>query len=106
VAAGRRIVCVGTTACRALEHALAVGRGRVLPGGARADLFILPGYRFCATGALLTNFHLPRSTLLALVYAFGGEEQMRSVYHHAVEQRYRFCSYGDCMLIDRRGARR
>jgi S-adenosylmethionine:tRNA ribosyltransferase-isomerase len=78
-----------------------------LPGAARCGMtsaFIYPGQGTDACDLLLTNFHLPRSTLLALVYAFGGEELMRAVYHHAVEQRYRFYSYGDCMLIDRRGA--
>ena len=99
VAAGRRIVCVGTTACRALEHALTVGHGRVLPGGARADLFILPGYRFRATGALLTNFHLPRSTLLMLVAALAGRERVLSAYALAVLEGFSFYSFGDAMLV-------
>ncbi len=98
-AAGRRIVCVGTTACRALEHALASGRGRVLPGAARADLFIRPGYRFRGTGALLTNFHLPRSTLLMLVSALAGRERVLAAYSIAVRERFGFYSFGDAMLI-------
>ena len=74
------------------------------PPAGRTSAFIYPGHGTDAARLLLTNFHLPRSTLLALVYAFGGEALMRSVYAHAVEQRYRFFSYGDCMLIDRRSA--
>ncbi len=97
--AGRRVVCVGTTACRALEHALARGGGRVLPGAARADLFIVPGYRFLGTGALLTNFHLPRSTLLMLVAALAGRERVLAAYGTAVRERFAFYSFGDAMLI-------
>ncbi len=97
--AGRRVVCVGTTACRALEHALARGCGRVLPGGARADLFITPGYRFRGTGALLTNFHLPRSTLLMLVAALAGRERVLQAYATAVREQFTFYSFGDAMLV-------
>ncbi|HLE60974.1 MAG TPA: tRNA preQ1(34) S-adenosylmethionine ribosyltransferase-isomerase QueA [Thermoanaerobaculaceae bacterium] len=96
---GRRVVCVGTTACRALEHALQVGCGRVLPGVRRADLFILPGYRFRGTGALLTNFHLPRSTLLMLVAALAGRKQVLSGYELAVREGFSFYSFGDAMLV-------
>ena len=99
LAAGRRVVCVGTTACRALEHALASGGGRVRSGGARADLFIWPGYRFRGTGALLTNFHLPRSTLLMLVAALAGRERVLAAYGTAVRERFAFYSFGDAMLI-------
>ncbi len=99
LAPGRRIVCVGTTACRALEHALEMGRGRVLPGAARADLFILPGFRFRGTGALLTNFHLPRSTLLMLVAALAGRERVLAAYARAVREGFRFYSFGDAMLV-------
>jgi S-adenosylmethionine:tRNA ribosyltransferase-isomerase len=99
LAAGRRIVCVGTTACRALEHSLTVGRGRVLPGLGRADLFILPGYRFRGTGALLTNFHLPRSTLLMLVAALAGRERVLSAYALAAREGFSFYSFGDAMLV-------
>ncbi len=97
--AGRRVVCVGTTACRALEHALAAGRGRVRPGAGRADLFIWPGYRFRGTGALLTNFHLPRSTLLMLVSALAGRERVLAAYGLAVRERFAFYSFGDAMLV-------
>jgi S-adenosylmethionine:tRNA ribosyltransferase-isomerase len=99
LAAGRRIVCVGTTACRALEHSLVVGRGRVLPGSGRADLFILPGYDFRGTGALLTNFHLPRSTLLMLVAALAGRGRVLSAYALAVREGFSFYSFGDAMLV-------
>jgi S-adenosylmethionine:tRNA ribosyltransferase-isomerase len=99
LAAGRRIVCVGTTSCRALEHGLAAGAGRLRPGPALADLFITPGYRFLGAGALLTNFHLPRSTLLMLVAALAGRERMLAAYREAVARGFRFYSYGDAMLI-------
>ena len=99
LAAGRRVVCVGTTSCRALEHALERGGGRVLPGSASADLFIVPGHRFRGTGALLTNFHLPRSTLLMLVAAFAGRERVLAAYARAVRERFAFYSFGDAMLI-------
>jgi len=95
----RRIVCVGTTSVRALEGALAAGAGRVLPGDAWTDLFITPGYRFRGVGALLTNFHLPRSTLLMLVSALAGRDRVLAAYREAIEFGYRFFSYGDAMLI-------
>jgi len=98
-AAGRRIVAVGTTSCRALEHAVAAGGGRVRPGFGRADLFILPGYPFRAVGALLTNFHLPRSTLLMLVSALAGRERVMAAYRQAMATDFRFYSYGDAMLV-------
>jgi S-adenosylmethionine:tRNA ribosyltransferase-isomerase len=96
---GRRVVCVGTTSVRALEGALAAGGGRLQPGEGWTGLFITPGYRFRGVGALLTNFHLPRSTLLMLVSAFAGRETMLAVYAEAVALRYRFFSYGDAMFI-------
>jgi S-adenosylmethionine:tRNA ribosyltransferase-isomerase len=99
IAAGRRIVCVGTTSVRALEGALAAGRGKVAAGEGWTDLFITPGYEFCGVGALLTNFHLPRSTLLMLVSAFAGRDRVLSAYREAIATRYRFFSYGDAMLI-------
>ena len=99
LAGGRRVVCVGTTACRALEHALQVGCGRVQPGLGRADLFILPGYRFRGTGALLTNFHLPRSTLLMLVAALAGRTRVLAAYGVAVREGFSFYSFGDAMLV-------
>ena len=96
---GRRVVCVGTTSVRALEGALAAGSGRVVAGDAWTDLFITPGYRFRGVGALLTNFHLPRSTLLMLVSALAGRERVLEAYREAVASGYRFYSYGDAMLI-------
>jgi S-adenosylmethionine:tRNA ribosyltransferase-isomerase len=102
--AGRPILSVGTTTVRALEaaaiHASESGSGQLLTAGkAEARLFITPGFRFRVVDALLTNFHLPQSTLLALVCALGGRERILGAYHHAVEAGYRFYSYGDCMLI-------
>lgn len=95
---GRRVVAVGTTSCRVLETV--AGRdGRVSPGEGWADLFIFPGYNFRATDALLTNFHLPRSTLLMLVCAFSGRPLALESYSEAVRERYRFYSFGDAMLI-------
>ena len=96
---GRRVVCVGTTACRALEHALGVGCGRVRPGIGRADLFIVPGYRFRGTGALLTNFHLARSTLLMLVAALAERDRVLSAYALAAREQFSFYSFGDAMLV-------
>ena len=99
--AGRRVVAVGTTTVRTLEHAAAKAGGqRVQAGGGETDLFIYPGYKFRVVGALLTNFHLPQSTLLMLVCALGGREQVLQAYEHAVQQRYRFYSYGDCMFVE------
>jgi S-adenosylmethionine:tRNA ribosyltransferase-isomerase len=103
-AARRPILAVGTTVVRALEAAAlrATESGSVellLPGKAEARLFIYPGFQFRVVDALLTNFHLPRSTLLALVCAFAGREKVLGAYYHAVQGGYRFYSYGDCMLI-------
>jgi S-adenosylmethionine:tRNA ribosyltransferase-isomerase len=92
IAAARRRVAVGTTSVRALESAARNTIGET-------DLFIYPGFEFRATGAMLTNFHLPRTSLLLLVCAFGGRELVLDAYRHAVEARYRFYSYGDCMLL-------
>ncbi|MEO5859528.1 MAG: tRNA preQ1(34) S-adenosylmethionine ribosyltransferase-isomerase QueA [Pyrinomonadaceae bacterium] len=95
---GRRIIAVGTTTTRTLETVL--GRfGEFKASSGSADLTILPGYRFAAIDGLLTNFHLPKSSLLALVSTFGGHELIMKAYHHAVAAQYRFYSYGDCMLI-------
>ena len=96
--AGGRIVAVGTTTARALESA-AVAPGQIKAQSGFAALTIFPGYDFQVADALLTNFHLPRSSLLVLVCAFGGRDFMLKTYHHAVEERYRVYSYGDCMLI-------
>jgi len=96
-ARGGRVVAVGTTSLRALESAAA--RGELQAGEAETELFILPGFRFRVVDALITNFHLPRSTLLMLVSAFAGVETTRKAYRHAIEHGYRFFSYGDAMLI-------
>jgi S-adenosylmethionine:tRNA ribosyltransferase-isomerase len=96
----RRIIAVGTTSVRTLEHAARLGQGSILPGSGQADLFIYPGYQFQVVKALLTNFHLPQSTLLMLVSAFGGQENILRAYGHAVSRRYRFYSYGDCMFVE------
>ena len=95
---GSRVVAVGTTACRTLEYA-ADADGTIRAGQGEADIFIYPGYRFKAVDALLTNFHLPESTLLMLVSAFGGQEFILSAYEEAVRREFRFYSYGDAMLI-------
>ena len=97
-AEGRRIVALGTTSTRALEAAAAAD-GRVAAGPGETDIFIYPGYRFRVVSGLVTNFHLPRSTLLMLVAAFAGRETVLEAYRQAVTARYRFFSYGDCMLI-------
>ncbi|HKQ56439.1 MAG TPA: S-adenosylmethionine:tRNA ribosyltransferase-isomerase, partial [Candidatus Eisenbacteria bacterium] len=98
-AAGGRIVAVGTTVVRALESACDAHGGRLAAASGWTRKYILPPYRFQAVDALLTNFHLPRTTLLLLVAAFAGAETMRSAYAHAVAERYRFYSYGDAMLV-------
>lgn len=97
--AGRRVVAVGTTTVRTLEDS-ARQTGRVQAGNAEADIFIYPGHQFRVIGALLTNFHLPQSTLLMLVCALGGQDRVLAAYRHAVEQRYRFYSYGDAMFLE------
>lgn len=99
-AAGGRVVAVGTTAVRALESAASID-GRLHPGPGETALFITPGYRFSVVDALITNFHLPQSTLLMLVTAFAGFEQVMAGYRHAVAARYRFFSYGDAMFLSR-----
>jgi S-adenosylmethionine:tRNA ribosyltransferase-isomerase len=97
-ARGGRVIAVGTTVVRSLETAAA--SGELQPCRAETRLFIRPGYQFKVVDALVTNFHLPESTLLMLVCAFGGYETMMAAYHHAVTARYRFFSYGDAMLIE------
>jgi S-adenosylmethionine:tRNA ribosyltransferase-isomerase len=96
--AGGRIVAVGTTVARTLETA-AAATGRIEPFQGETRLFIRPPYKFQACDALLTNFHLPKSTLLILVRTFGGDDLIRRAYQEAIEERYRFYSYGDAMLI-------
>ena len=94
------IVAVGTTTVRCLE-ASAAAHGAPVAGDAETDLFITPGFEFRVVDRLVTNFHLPRSTLLVLVSAFAGIEPVRRAYEHAVGERYRFYSYGDAMLVDK-----
>jgi S-adenosylmethionine:tRNA ribosyltransferase-isomerase len=101
--AGGRVVAVGTTSLRALESAALIA-GRVRPGPAETDIFITPGYRFKVVDRLITNFHLPKSTLLMLVSAFAGYDAIRAAYAHAVAERYHFFSYGDAMLLERSDA--
>ena len=102
-AAGGRVVAVGTTSLRLLESA-ATPEGAVRPFAGETDLFLLPGYRFRAVDRLLTNFHLPRSTLFMLVCAFAGTERMRAAYAHAIATGYRFYSYGDASFLELDGA--
>ncbi|CAA9891117.1 S-adenosylmethionine:tRNA ribosyltransferase-isomerase [Candidatus Methylobacter favarea] len=94
---GRRVIAVGTTAVRALESASK--SGQLEPGFGNTDLFITPGYQFKSVDAMLTNFHLPESTLLMLVSAFAGYEHIMNAYSHAIDQSYRFFSYGDAMFL-------
>ncbi|MDX6539330.1 MAG: S-adenosylmethionine:tRNA ribosyltransferase-isomerase [Gaiellales bacterium] len=96
VAAGRRVVCIGTTSVRVVETIA----DPAAPDEGRTSLLIAPGYRFAAVAALVTNFHLPRSTLLALVMAFSGVEQTRRIYAEAIRERYRFYSFGDASLLE------
>jgi S-adenosylmethionine:tRNA ribosyltransferase-isomerase len=97
--AERRVVAVGTTTVRTLEYSTAQS-DRVTPGSGEADIFIYPGFAFRVVGALLTNFHLPQSTLLMLVCGFAGQRRVLDAYRHAVVERYRFYSYGDCMFVE------
>ncbi len=96
---GKRVIAVGTTCVRALEYAVN-SNGDVIPGGGNCDLFIVPGHRFRIVGAMITNFHLPQSTLLMLVSAFAGRNNILNAYREAISRKYRFYSYGDAMLID------
>ena len=97
--AGRRVVAVGTTSTRVLEHVYAGGTGSTRELRGSTDLFIVPGHRWACVGALLTNFHLPKSTLVALVMAFHGVEQTRAAYARAIDERMRFYSFGDAMFV-------
>ncbi len=96
---GRRVIAIGTTTVRTLEYSARTS-GRVQPGRGEADLFIYPGFKFRVVGAMLTNFHLPQSTLLMLVCALAGTEPVLAAYRHAVDRQYRFYSYGDCMFVE------
>ncbi|MBR2080049.1 MAG: S-adenosylmethionine:tRNA ribosyltransferase-isomerase, partial [Oscillospiraceae bacterium] len=95
---GGRVICVGTTSCRTLES-LADEKGRLQASSKWTDIFIYPGYRFKVMDGLITNFHLPESTLVMLVSAFAGKEHVLAAYQKAVEERYRFFSFGDAMCI-------
>jgi len=95
----RRVIAVGTTTTRTLEDAARKGAGRIRAGRAEADIFMYPGHEFLVVGGLMTNFHLPKSSLLMLVAAFAGRERVLAAYREAVQMRYRFYSYGDAMLI-------
>jgi S-adenosylmethionine:tRNA ribosyltransferase-isomerase len=100
VRSARRIVAVGTTVVRTLEHCAQQAEGRPLEAhSGSTEIFISPGFRFRLVQAMLTNFHLPQSSLLMLVSAFAGRERVLAAYGHAVEQKYRFFSYGDCMFL-------
>ena len=96
----RRVIAIGTTTVRTLEFAAQQNSGEVRAGSGEANLFIYPGFNFQVVQSLLTNFHLPESTLLMLVCALGGKENVLNAYRHAVAQRYRFYSYGDCMFVE------
>jgi S-adenosylmethionine:tRNA ribosyltransferase-isomerase len=98
LAKAKRVFCVGTTSVRTVETVMLRGGWAPLRGD--TNLFVYPGFRFRTTGAMLTNFHLPQSSLLLLVCAFGGQSLILAAYRHAVKERYRFFSYGDCMLIE------
>jgi S-adenosylmethionine:tRNA ribosyltransferase-isomerase len=95
----KRVVSVGTTVTRTLEHLARGPGGKIPPGSGETDIFIYPGFEFRRTGALLTNFHLPKSTLFMLVCALAGTDLMREAYARAIAENFRFYSYGDCMLI-------
>lgn len=97
-AAGGRVIAVGTTALRLIETA-ATGQGQITPWTGKTDIFITPGYRFLIADGLMTNFHLPKSTLMMLVSALMGPDRIRAIYAHAIAQRYRFFSYGDASLL-------
>ena len=94
---GGRVICVGTTSCRTVESASENGRIKATSG--ETDIFIYPGYEFKMTDALITNFHLPKSTLVMLVSALAGKDNVLNAYNHAVEEKYRFFSFGDAMFI-------
>jgi S-adenosylmethionine:tRNA ribosyltransferase-isomerase len=97
---GRRIIAAGTTTTRTLEHCTQISAGKPLePHSGQTSIFLSPGYKFQIVSGLLTNFHLPQSTLLMLVSAFAGRDAVLAAYHYAVQQKYRFFSYGDCMLL-------
>ena len=99
--AGGRVICVGTTSVRCIEAVCQNNKGELRPFKGYTDIFIYPGFKFSLVDALITNFHLPRSTLLLLVSAFGGNENIKLAYEHAIRKKYRFYSYGDVMFVNR-----
>lgn len=101
-AAGGRVICVGTTSCRTIESA-ANEEGKVIPGCDNTEIFIYPGYRFKVLDNLITNFHLPESTLIMLVSALAGKEHVLAAYKTAIDKKYRFFSFGDAMFITNLG---
>ncbi|MGB0895092.1 MAG: tRNA preQ1(34) S-adenosylmethionine ribosyltransferase-isomerase QueA [Parashewanella sp.] len=101
-AAGKRVIAVGTTSVRSLESAAKANGGTIAPFSADTDIFIYPGYQFNVVDAMVTNFHLPESTLIMLISAFAGKDQVTHAYQHAIEHKYRFFSYGDAMFITRK----
>ena len=98
----KKIVCIGTTTLRTLES-IAQSNDKIIPWKGNTDLFILPGFKFKITDYLLTNFHLPKSTLLMLISAFYGTENVKRFYKYAIEKKYRFFSYGDCCILPKAG---
>ena len=99
VQAAKRVICVGTTSLRTLESVAATHDGQIVAAHGSTGIFIYPGFQFRVAGGLLTNFHLPKSTLMMLVSAFAGRELIFKAYEEAIREKYRFYSYGDCMLI-------
>ena len=98
-AAGKRVIAVGTTSCRTLESVASANGGEIRACDGWTDIFIYPGYEFKVLDGLITNFHLPESTLIMLVSAFAGYEHTMNAYHMAVKEKYRFFSFGDAMLV-------
>ena len=96
---GGRVIAVGTTSCRTLESVATLNGGKIVPAEGNTDIFIYPGYEFKCIDGLITNFHLPESTLIMLVSAFAGYDNIMNAYRTAVEERYRFFSFGDAMFI-------
>ena len=101
IANNKRIISVGTTSLRILETIAKINNGKIKPWSGFTDLFITPGFKFEIVNLLITNFHLPKSTLLMLVSAFHGQKNIFKKYQHAIEQKYRFFSYGDCCIFSR-----
>jgi len=99
IEAAKRVICVGTTSLRTLESVAAAHEGKIVAAHGSTGIFIYPGFPFRAAGALLTNFHLPKSSLMMLVSAFASRELIFKAYEEAIREKYRFFSYGDCMLI-------